>query len=64
MRRRDSLLMPGGSSRYSTGSAPARNLTPWYLEDRKPLPHSRENKGWSGLSAFACEISTTNAGMF
>jgi hypothetical protein len=24
MRRRDSLLMPGGSSRYSTGSAPAR----------------------------------------
>ena len=35
--------------RYSTGSPPARNRTPWCCDGRKPLPHSRENSGWSVL---------------
>ena len=39
--------MPGGFERYSTGSPPARNLTPWCCDGRKPLPHKREKSGWS-----------------
>src|SRR5437588_266219 len=55
---------PGGFDKYSTGSPLARNFTPWYRDGRNPLPHKRENSGWSGFSALACEISTTNAGKF
>ena len=33
---------PGGFSRYRTGSAPARNCTPWCTDGKNPLPQSRE----------------------
>ena len=62
--RRVVFETPGGSSRKRTGVLPPRKRTPWYADGRKPLPHSRENSGWSALIACACESSTTNAGRF
>ena len=46
-RRRLDAMTPSGLLRYSTGSLPPRNCTPWYCEGRKPLPQSRAYSGWS-----------------
>src|SRR2546430_7472178 len=64
MRRLVGEGTPGGSDKYNTGSPLDRNFTPWYRDDKNPLPHKRENSGWSGFNALACETMTTYAGRF